>query len=543
MSFGNPLGFLALAGIPIVLLIHLLQVRSRLVRVSTLFLLDSRAFEREGGRKLEQLRSSPLLWLQLLAVLGATWLLVEPRWLREDTTLSVVLVVDGSASMSAYRDAMDGALGTYLPELEDSAERVEWTVLGSDPATPTLYSGDDRAGALAAALEWRSYLGVHDMGGAVAVASALAGPRGVVLVVSDHVPDVPSGVEVLAVGTPLDNVGVVSVSIDDDGRWRAIVKSSGESPQTRTWWVEVDGVATASSSIELSPGQVQFVSGEIPAGAERLEIVLEADRLPLDDRLPFVVPQPKTLAVYVAPALRDDDFVNGFLETIAPFALVDVATADLAIGARGPLASIVFSDPRTGYLDGPIVVASDELVDGLDFRGLVATNAAPHAVGDEDRVLVWQDGLPILALRETGRERVLFVGFTLEKSNAARIPAFVLALHRFADRVRDDKRALARDNVETRQLLAVAAGVSERAPEEPGFFEVERDGETLFVGAAHFADVRESDLSLAETSEPNGDRVRDTVILNSLPDPLSSLWLLLLMAVATWAWVLQEKGA
>ncbi len=105
MSFGNPLGFLALAGIPAVLFIHLLQVRSRLVRVTTLFLLEPRAFERESGRKIERLRTPLLLWLQLLAVVAATWLLVEPRWLREDTTLRVVLVVDGSASMSAYRDA------------------------------------------------------------------------------------------------------------------------------------------------------------------------------------------------------------------------------------------------------------------------------------------------------------------------------------------------------------------------------------------------------------------------------------------------------
>ena len=113
MSFGNPLGWLALLGIPAVVFIHLLQVRSRRVRVSTLFLLDPSGFERKGGRKLDRLRRSPLLWIQLVSVLVATWLLVEPRWLREDTTLNVVLVVDGSASMSAYRGAAEEALASY----------------------------------------------------------------------------------------------------------------------------------------------------------------------------------------------------------------------------------------------------------------------------------------------------------------------------------------------------------------------------------------------------------------------------------------------
>ena len=96
-------------------------------------------------------------------------------------------------------------------------------------------------------------------------------------------------------------------------------------------------------------------------------------------------------------------------------------------------------------------------------------------------------------------------------------------------------------------MFSTPADVRERAPQEPGFFEIPSDREddtreTLFRGAAHFADVREGDLSGARSREPDGDIVRDAVLLNSLPDPFSSLWLLLLMGVAAYAWVLQEKG-
>jgi len=101
---------------------------------------------------------------------------------------------------------------------------------------------------------------------------------------------------------------------------------------------------------------------------------------------------------------------------------------------------------------------------------------------------------------------------------------------------------LARDNVETRQLLRVASGVVERAPDVPGFFDVRRDGDLLFEGAAHFADVREADLSGASAEEPEGDVVREAVVRNSLPDPLTSLWILVVMAIALYAWVLQERG-
>lgn len=549
MSFASPLGFLALAGIPVVVLIHLLQVRSRKVRVSTLFLLEPRAFEREGGRKIERLRASPLLWLQLLAVVAATWLLVEPRWLREDTTLSVVLVVDGSASMSAYRDASEVALGDYLVELEGAAEHIEWTVLGSDPAAPTLYSGDDRGEATAAALAWRSYLGVHEMGPSLSLAVALAGARGLVVVLTDHVLAVPAGVEVLAVGEPLDNVGLVNVTIEDDGTWRGIVKSSGVERTgarrlERTWWLEADGVASERASIAIAPGEVRFISGDLPSeDVSRLELVLEADRFSVDDRLPFTRPQPKVLRVFVAPNLKGNGFVASFLETLAPVEIVAATSADLALGTRGPNASILFSESAPGFIDGPIVAENVELVEGLDFRGLIAGDAAVHVPADDDRVLVWQGDRPILVLRETARSRTLFVGFSLEESNAERVPAFVLTLHRFAASVRADKRAYARDNVETRQRLEVAANVTDRAPDEPGFFEIRRDDELLFEGAAHFADVREGDLSKAESREPDGNIVRDAVVMNSSADPFSSVWILLLMGVAAWAWVLQEKGA
>ena len=540
MSFGNPLGFLALAGIPAVLFIHLLQVRSRRVRVTTLFLLEPRVFERDGGRKINRLRTSPLLWLQLLAVVASTWLLVEPRWLREDTTLRVVLVVDGSASMSAYRDASEVALGRYLPELDRSAERIEWIVLGSDPRAPTLYSGEERDAAAAAALGWRSYLGVHEIDTSLSLASSLAGPRGLVILLTDYVPDVSPGLEVLAVGTPVDNVGFVSVSIEDDGTWRAIVKNSGSSVQRRSWWVKADDAVSAPMSLDIEPGQVRFISGELLPGVEQMELVLEGDRFALDDRLPFLRPLSKTLRVHVAPELEDNSFVRGFLETLDPIELVQASSADLALGQSGPNASILFAEPAPGYLDGPIVAENVELVEGLDFRGLVAGNASLHVRGDDDRVLVWQGERPLLALRETASTQTLLVGFALEESNADRIPAFVLALHRFADRVRENKRAYSQDNVETRQLLNVAFDVRERARQEPGFFEIRRDDETLFKGAAHFADVREGDLSGARSREPDGGIVRDAALLNSLPDPFSSLWLLMLMGVAAYAWLLQE---
>ena len=53
--FGNPLGLLALLGIPAVLAIHFLQRKARELPVSTLFLLDHTQREAVSGRRFERM--------------------------------------------------------------------------------------------------------------------------------------------------------------------------------------------------------------------------------------------------------------------------------------------------------------------------------------------------------------------------------------------------------------------------------------------------------------------------------------------------------
>src|SRR5687767_10453348 len=102
-TFANLAGFWALRGVPAILAIHFLQQRSRNAVTSTWFLIEPFAPRSVGGRTWEKLRSSRALWLQLLAALLITWLLVEPRWPRAESAQTVVLVLDSSASMSAFR--------------------------------------------------------------------------------------------------------------------------------------------------------------------------------------------------------------------------------------------------------------------------------------------------------------------------------------------------------------------------------------------------------------------------------------------------------
>jgi hypothetical protein len=521
----NPWGFLALLGIPAVVAIHLLRVRARRVLASTLFLLDSAPVPSRGGRRLERLRATPLFWVQILSVLVLTWLLVEPRWLREDSSRRVVLVVDGSASMTAFESELEEALARNLPALERASAVTEWVVLPSDARERRLYAGRSREEAVAAALSWKPHLGAQDPAPVLATARSVAGAAGVVLLVTDHVVDVPAGVELLSVGAPRDNVGFAGVEVSDDG-FRALVKNSGTKRETRE--VSLENGAPVKS-LELGPSELGFLEGKFPDGASGVTLVLSGgDAFPLDDRLPIAKPALKTIRVFVAPELAANAFVGRFVETLAPFERVDAAAAcDLAI-TRAPESAVPAIVLPAGKgeppLAGPIVSESD-----LDLQGLVARPLAAPSVVDD--VLVWQGNRPLLFV--SGDD--LTAGFSLEESNAERIPGFVLLLHRFAESVRERTAGAERVNAELNQLVTATY----RAPSEPGFFEAT----PLLTGAARFADVREADLRTAAARDLDGASEREARVRNTLPDPLENVWVLALLGLALGAFALSERDS
>jgi hypothetical protein len=546
VSLGNPLGLLALLGVAAVFAIHLLRIRARRVQAATLFLLPATEVVTEGGRRLERLRSTPLLWSQLAAVLLLTWILVEPRWLREDSTRRIVLVVDVSASMSAFENLLPEALRENVGRLARAASKTEWVVLASDPRERTLYSGDSADEALAAAASFRPRLPTHDEGPVLATARSIASPSGLVVYVTDRPAPVPPGVEVLSIGSPLANVGFAGVEVTEEGSYRAIVKSSSGNRERRKWWIERDGASP--EVLELEPFELAFVSGSFGTGEEELTLVLEGDGFTLDDRLPLVRPRLKLLRVYVAPELLTNRFVSRFVESVASVERVsspDEADLVLARSRESSKSSIVFvpsggsgASPRGPR--SPLVSEKDALTDGLNFQGLL-THASGPAPNVSDRVLLWQGERALVFLAEGGSSS-LVVGFALEESNADRVPAFVLLLHRFAESVRFSVVGFERRNVELHQLLNVAGATSgDRAPSEPGFFDIHGDQELLFRGAAHFADVREADLTRAEPRGLGAEAEREELRRNSLPDPLRSLWIVALVGLFVGASALQEN--
>lgn len=525
MNVANPAGLWALGALAVVLAIHLLQRRPARLVVTTLFLLDHRAPRSAAGRRLDRLRSSASLWLQLAAVAVATWLLMEPLRVVPESWQRTVVLLDSSVSMEAFRDRWRPALERRLAALESTAARCEWIVTETALDRGTLYGGADRGAALAAVRGWTPRLGTHDLGPAFEAARALAGAAGHVVFLTDHVTEVPEGVERLAVGRPLDNVGFVGadVSAGSPPRWRAWVRNHGRTPATRG----IEGAA--EGSVTLAPGEIRALSGTFSTGEDRADLRLEADAFTVDDRLPLVVPAPKPLTAVLELDGEAAGPFERFLSTVDGLRRVARGTpADLTItrsATAGAGAAVeIGPSPVSGRSRGPAVSDNHPLVEGLVWPGL-RVGGPGLDVGEHDRILVWQGGRAVVTLREGRRLRFAFD----PGADISRLPAFPLLLHRFVESVRDGVVALERRNVETNEALSLAVGTAPAvAPPRPDFFTV-REGDTLLLdGAAHFADAREADFTTAASLDDGAHHDRRLLERHARPDPALPLWAALL---------------
>lgn len=583
MSFAHPAALWCLLGLPAVLAIHFLQRRSRREVVTTLFLLQQMRRESETGNRFERLRTSIPLWLQLLMVLIFTWLLAGPRWLKQGAVQRIAIVMDASASMSAFRSEAEAAVGRSLHELISPLARVELTLLSSDPAQPTLYHGATRADLMAVLAQWQPRLGVHDFTPSLRAARGLIGNQGSLILISDHLisQDLPFEATLISVGKETANVGWAGVTVEEkDGQlfWRALLRNYSAQPQDREWRAEAVGKASAATRVTLAARESRTLSGPFPAEDE-LQLVLTADAFTLDDALPLLRPRPKILTLHV-PVLPLQDGSTELRELLEKFTDTQLAASTEEADVRGVVwppsialgddqHAIVFASPAKGessaWLRGSIVAEAHPLMEGLNWQSLLVREGMIVPRDDRDRVLLWQGDRPLISLRRTAAAaQQLFCHFDLLSSNARKLPALAVLIHRFLQTARQEKIAPEAANFDLHQRLLLAhlrgekaaplqlttrtpaAAISVptaqahllRAPAHPGFFEVRQAEQTLLRGAAHFADAREADLSAAKPVEDLTKLKLSQTEITLESDSHAQLWLLLLLAcmVGSWWW-------
>ena len=101
MNFINPLGFLALIGIPLIVLMYILKQKFQKHEVSSIMLWKKVLEQSEGQKWRQKLRQNLLMILQIFSVLLVALALANPFILAQAQREDYVLVLDASLSMQA----------------------------------------------------------------------------------------------------------------------------------------------------------------------------------------------------------------------------------------------------------------------------------------------------------------------------------------------------------------------------------------------------------------------------------------------------------
>ena len=603
----NPAGFLALLGLPTVILIHFLQRQAKTIPISTLFLLSQTQRESVSGRRFDRFTNSIPLWLQLLMVLLLTWLLVEPRYIKPASTQQVAVVLDSSASMNVFKEKLVSSLRQKLPGLQGSASRLQLYLFESEADKPIIYAGDDLEEAIEAVENWTPAAGAIDPNNALRLARSRVNREGILIYVSDtSTGDLPFNAQGLSVGEPRDNVGFTGVAFASEGEriiWKALLRNYSDSSQTRSWQVLFeDGSESKPRSVTLKKNSMITVSAAFPAESKRLRVVLTPDDFSLDDQLPLVVPAPKTLKFFAQTSPKFTSFVTRFARSTPNLEEVnDPSQADLSFASYDPLLpvlpsgdSIVVVDETTQsrkYLRGGIVAEKHPLMDGLNWQALLVRESIQIQLDKSDDVLLWQGDRPLIALRTSTifdtpdgqapadgeaqasprRARQLIFNFDPTLSNALKLPALVILLHRFSEGLRKRKIALEARNTESSQQISLSTRTGPnakalqlhrydaegkvfdsetipitharylRAPSDPGFFRITQGDELLLDSGCHFADTREADLRNCKSEDLIADLTGEAVERNTREDHFWRLWVLLVLCALLLAWYFTKE--
>jgi hypothetical protein len=554
--FLNPLGLLALLGVPAIVALHLFRRRFRPHAVSALFLWRDDDETLLAGRKRERLRTSRSFWLEVLAACLLGLVFAGPRGCGSGEAEHLVCVLDASASMGARtadgRTLREEAVELVRERIGDLDARSRITLIESG-ARARLLAGPAAfpAEASSALANYRPGAARHALGPAVALGLQLSG-AGAVLVVTDHFdPDgFPPEVELVALGASTPNVAITHAArtrdeVSGGDRLLVTVTALTRADVTAELAIRAGEAELQRQAIELEPDRRRHFAFGVPAGTGPVEVVLldgtgRGDALAIDDHVHLAPLPARTLAL--ASTLDEDAArllglasgrtsspVDRLLALVPASIEAPPATAHLLVGR-----DLAAAGPRTWTLSLATRPAEDEprdligpfllerrhaLLDGVTLEGVVWSAGASAAVPGTP--LVSAGDLPLLTEEVLDARRAFTLNLDPVRSSVQRSPDWPILLANLAELRRAELPGPARANVavgesfvyrargagtyRVRALDPALAGTEpEPAPardvlvleglDRPGFYALERDGEEVCRFGVSFKDPRESDL-------------------------------------------------
>lgn len=595
LFFANPLGLLALLGVPVLLAIYFFQRQSRQFYAPTMFLIKNQFEHRTGGRQFKRFQPSWPLLLQLLSILLLALLLAQPRVKGTNVTQKVGVVLDASASMSAFKEEVEKEVGKVFQRLGKEKSAFSIQLFSSLPESAVLYSGDSPEETLNKIKEWQPTSGKVDPTSALNLARIRIGENGLLLYVTDHAPErgVSEKGVTLAVGRALNNVGFCGVSVKNKGGEsvaQALVKNYGKNTEKRGYEIQTaSGEVLGRKEVSLTPGQVKTLTFPFTAERDQLCFSLTPDEFPLDDTAPVLRPKKKSLLLRVSAREKELKKLGEKLHAVMQSSPPETGIpADVIIQSQPaekltlPLShSINFISPAKGrkvkIRTESLIPAASPLTRDLVWDTLLVPETPGFTPLTRDEVLLWAGTTPLLSLRVTsyGGEihQHLLCHFPARGSNLQTQGNLGILFYRFMEQLREEKADYFREILEVNQSLRSltlpsklteqsplqlkstlhyapsyqktvstrADQINLRLPPEPNIITLTQGEKQVATLATHFADTREADFSAATTQIPETLVSSAEKLNSSKPLPYAFLLILFILLMALFIWALSHR--
>lgn len=460
------LGFAAI--IPAIMALYFLKLRRRDHTVSSTLLWQPLLADQQANSLWQRLRSSWLLWLQLLLALCLVLAAARPfRTVHAQAGGNTVILLDASAVMQATDlqpnrfEAARREVGKLIDAV-GPGDRVSLITLTRSPQILVAASND--RDALRRGLKQAQVTAEEgDLAQGLALAQSLLQGQsdGQVLLYStghlrglEDVSSLNFPVRYVPMGTAAPNLAITAFAAREQGGAQvalAQVSNFGPAPAGAAIELWADGKLAGLQQGDLQPGESKAFSWKAPTGAQVLEARMPAqDALSLDNRAWALVGGAQRLKVLLVT--RGNPFLKKVLGLV-PGVTLDTVAPEQYNGAQGHDLLVFDSwlpdklpDGRLWIINPPaggavavgdnVVVgavaqtAGEPLVQYVDPKDIHVA-AAHQAQAPAGARVLWrapsaQGDVPLLWTEETGASARVVMTFDLHNSDLVLRPAFPL---------------------------------------------------------------------------------------------------------------------
>ena len=442
MRFLFPAGAWAFAALGVIVALYLLKRRSESVTVPSLLLWQRALAEQQAMKPFQKLKKNILFFIQLVLAALLALALLRPA-VSGGVQGETVLVFDLSCSMQTMENGAS--------RLENAKRRAEALVdgMGEGDRVTVLAAGDQARIALSRSGDLRRVRGAidalqagngsADMDGAVSLAQAMARDIEGLNIVAFSDTYVSDEVQVVRVGTPMENRALLSLSVSPEGQAYARVANYG-SAATVTLECYADGQLCDMAVLDLAEDAVGSALMTVPAGFETVEVrIAESDALAADNSRWFAA---REAAGYRAALCGDNVFLEKALslrddivllrtsaQEAAELENIDLYIFDGGLPETLPAAGAVFcvapAAEVLGMTPGETLenaaalrpAAGDlaqRITQNLLLEDIAVRRYTPLTGGE---AVLRANGAALLAVAENAGRRAAALGFDLHESN------------------------------------------------------------------------------------------------------------------------------